>query len=40
MEYFRSIKMKTTEDHLQESLKLNNLDEISTDIFNLDIPSK
>ena len=32
--------MKTTEDHLQESLKLNNLDEISTDIFNLDIPSK
>ncbi len=40
MEYFRIIKMKTTEDHLQKSLALNNLDEISMEIFNLDVPSK
>ena len=37
MEYFRIIKMKTTEDHIQKSLELNNLDEISTEIFNLDV---
>ncbi len=29
--------MKTTEDHIQKSLELNNLDEISTEIFNLDV---
>lgn len=40
MEYFRIIKMKTTEDHLQKSLALNNLDAISMEIFNLDVPSK
>ena len=38
MEYFRIIKMKITEDHLQKSLDLNNLGEISTEIFNLDVP--
>jgi hypothetical protein len=40
MEYFRIIKMKTTEDHIQKSLVLNNLDEISTEIFNLDVSSE
>ncbi len=40
MEYFRIIKMKTTEDHIQKSLELNNLDEISTEIFNLDVPGE
>jgi len=40
MEYFRIIKMKTTEDHIQKSLELNNLDEISTEIFNLDVPGQ
>ncbi len=40
MEYFKIIKMKTTEDHIQKSLELNNLDEISTEIFNLDVPGQ
>ena len=38
MEYFRIIKIKSTEDQIQQSLTLNNLDEISTEIFNLDNP--
>ncbi len=40
MEYFRVIKMKMTEDYLQKSLNLNNLGEISTEIFNLDAPGE
>ena len=40
MEYFRIIKMKTTEGHIQKYLELNNLDEISTEIFNLDVPGE
>jgi len=40
MEYFRIIKVKTNEDHIQKSLELNKLDEISTEIFNLDAPGE
>ena len=40
MEYFRIIKIKTTEEHIQISLGLNNLNEISSVIFNLDVPSE
>lgn len=40
MEYFRIIKIKTTEDHIQKSLELNNLGEISTQLFNLDAPGE
>lgn len=39
MEYFRIIKVKTTEQDLQRRLTLGNLDKISTEIFNLDKPS-
>jgi hypothetical protein len=38
MEFFRAIKLKTTETHLQSSLELKNLDKLSTDIFNLNEP--
>ena len=40
MEYFRIIKSKTTEQDLQSQLKLSNLDNISTEIFNLEDPSE
>jgi hypothetical protein len=39
MEFFRIVNVKTSEDHLQKSLTLNNLDEISTEIFNLEVSS-
>ncbi len=35
MEYFRIIKIKTNQEYLQESLVLNNLDKISSELFNL-----
>ena len=38
MEYFRTVKVKTTEQNIQEALTLNNLEEISNEIFNLDKP--
>ena len=40
MEYFRIIKSKTTEEDLQSQLKLSNLDDISTEIFNLENPGE
>lgn len=40
MEYFRMIKLKTTEQNLQNQLTLSNLDKISTEIFNLDEPGE
>ena len=40
MEYFRIIKLKSTEQNIQKQLTLSNLDELSTDIFNLDEPSE
>ena len=40
MEFFKIIKMKTTEDYIKKSLGLNNLNEISSDIFNLDVPGE
>ena len=40
MEYFRVIKLKSTEQNIQEQLTLSNLDELSTEIFNLDEPSE
>ncbi len=40
MEYFRIIKLKSTEQNIQKQLTLSNLDELSTEIFNLDEPSK
>lgn len=40
MEYFRIINIQTTEDHIQKSVDLNNLDELSTEIFNLDVPGE
>ncbi|MFO8148584.1 MAG: hypothetical protein ACQEQB_08605 [Bacteroidota bacterium] len=40
MEYFRMIKLKTTEQNLQGQLTLSNLDKISTEIFNLDEPGE
>lgn len=40
MEYFRIIERKSTEQDLQRQLTLRNLDKISTEIFNLDEPSK
>ncbi len=40
MEYFRIIKLNTNEQNLQKQLTLSNLDEISTEIFNLDDPSE
>ncbi|MDZ4667604.1 MAG: hypothetical protein SGJ00_06950 [bacterium] len=38
MEYFRTINIKTTEDYIQKSLVLENLGEMSTEIFNLGKP--
>lgn len=40
MEYFRIIKLKTTEQNLQRQLTLSNLDKISTEIINLDEPGE
>jgi hypothetical protein len=40
MEYFRIIKLKSTEQNIQKQLTLSNLDELSTEIFNLDEPSE
>ena len=40
MEYFRIINVKTTEQNIQKSVTLSNLEEISTEIFNLDDPGK
>ena len=40
MEYFRIIKLKTTEKDLQKRLTLINLDKISTEFFNLDKPGE
>ena len=40
MEFFRFVNVKTSEGHLQKSLTLNNLDKISTEIFNLEVPSE
>ncbi len=40
MEYFRIIKAKTTEESIQRQLTPRNLDDISTEIFNLDEPSE
>ncbi|HKL36904.1 MAG TPA: hypothetical protein VJ899_11490 [Salegentibacter sp.] len=40
MEYFRIIKSETTEQGLQSQLKLSNLDNISTEIFNLVAPGE
>lgn len=40
MEYFRLIKLKTTEAFLQSQLTLSHLDKISTEIFNLNDPSE
>lgn len=40
MEYFRLIKIKTTEEILQNQLTLSNLDKISTEFFNLNDPNE
>ena len=40
MEYFRVIKLKTTEQNIQKQLTLSNLDELSTEIFILEEPSE
>ena len=40
MEYFRIVEVKTTEEHLQKSLVLSKLEEMSTQIFNLDYPDE
>jgi hypothetical protein len=40
MEYFRIIKLKSTEQNIQKQLTLSNLDKLSTEIFNLDEPSE
>ncbi len=40
MEYFRIIKIKTTEQQIHQYLSLANLDKISTEIFTLDEPSE
>ena len=40
MEYFRLIKLKTTEQNIQKQLSLSNLDKLSTEIFNLNDPSE
>lgn len=39
MEFFRKITLKTTEQQIQKSLTLNNLSEISAEIFNLNEPN-
>ena len=38
MEFFRTVKVKTTELDIQRLLTLKNLDQISTEIFNLNEP--
>ncbi|GAB4181112.1 MAG: hypothetical protein Kow00108_17730 [Calditrichia bacterium] len=40
MEFFRIVKIKTTEQIIQRKLTLNNLDKISTEIFNLNAPNE
>lgn len=40
MEYFRIVKIKTTEQNIQSQLILDNLDKFSTEIFNLDNPNE
>ena len=40
MEYFRIIKVKSTEQNIQKQLTLSNLNELSTEIFNLREPSE
>jgi len=40
MEFFRIIKLNTTEKKIQESLRLVNLEAMSTQIFNLDEPGE
>lgn len=39
MEFFRKIDLKTTEQQIQKSLTLSNLEEISSDLFNLTEPN-
>ncbi len=38
MEFFRTVKVKTTELDIQRQLTLENLDQFSTEIFNLNEP--
>ena len=40
MEYFRIVKVKTTEQHIQKYATLSNLEDISTLMFNLEEPSE
>lgn len=40
MEYFRIVKVKTTEQHIQKYVTLSNLEDISTMMFNLEEPSE
>ncbi len=40
MEFFRTVKVKTTELDIQRQLTLGNLDQFSTEIFNLDEPNE
>jgi len=40
MEFFRIIKLNTTEKKIQESLRLANLEDMSNQIFNLDEPGE
>ena len=40
MEYFRIIRVTSTEQNIQQQLTLSNLNEISTEIFNLGEPSE
>lgn len=39
MEYFRIVPVNTTEQLIQERLTLQNLDKVSSEIFNLDTPT-
>ncbi|OUR90785.1 hypothetical protein A9Q87_12595 [Flavobacteriales bacterium 34_180_T64] len=40
MEFFRGINLNTTEEYLQKYLRLNSLDKLSNEIFNLKTPSE
>jgi hypothetical protein len=40
MEFFRIIKSKSSEESIQNHIKLNNLNELSTEIFNLVDPGE
>ncbi|UCE93670.1 MAG: hypothetical protein JSV73_12875 [Flavobacteriaceae bacterium] len=40
MEFFRIIKSSTSEESLQNQIKLSNLEEFSTEIFNLEDPGE